>query len=84
MTRWLALLLLTSCSSPDFSLRGEEGCHQWHTPAPNECSVTRDYGIVECAIPTYRPGNEELECFSPTGQTLSKDWCCLLKVDAGG
>lgn len=82
MTRWMALFLF-SCSAPDLSLRSEEGCHQWNETAPNECSETQQYGIVECALPTLEPKNPGATCFSPSGSTWSSKWCCVKSPHGG-
>jgi hypothetical protein len=74
MKALLLALLLTSCSSGEFSLENEEGCHTANSVYGDDCGPG-GFWRTECTLPLAYPWNST-GCHSPNGKKLSTVWCC--------
>lgn len=70
---WL-IVFTYSCSAPDFSVHGLEGCNGAYVYPPSECGETVRWQVT-CSLPLGKPSNEP-NCVAPGGGDVSKVWCC--------
>lgn len=72
--RWAALLFIFSCSAPDLSVRGLEGCHSAYSTPGDECGPVAEWE-TRCGLPLAAPA-DGIDCFAPNHGDLSSVWCC--------